>query len=269
MSYYSGFQNRQQLQQYEQLLQLLLVTLTKRLTKFYQNEECDELAFRNIFHRILSGMKSSEQQKFMPPRFSETVKILFDILKLEEQQESERLYMNQQFDQISRQANIIMNQEKKPIQHLQYKIQEDYQEIPPHPLMQAEQRQDSTKLDMTFEKVDKQEKFVKLEQIDKNKKFDCGITETTTPRKFRESLQQQQQFHQQQQFNLIPKEFMNQIEECVTRNVLDKLNVPKKSKKKKQRSSSNSFQFRQILLTTNDKQNQSFQSTKRKFNNLI
>ncbi|CAD8132179.1 unnamed protein product [Paramecium octaurelia] len=268
MSYYSGFQNRQQLQQYEQLLQLLLVTLNKRLVKFYQNEECDELAFRNIFHRIISGLKSLEQQKFMPPRFSETVKILFEILKLEEQQESERLYMNPQFDQISRQANIIMNQEKKPIQHFQYKLQEDHQEMPPHPLLQVEQRQESNKLDVVFDKPDKQEKLVKLEQIDKNKKYESGITEITTPRKIKESMQQQQ-FGQQQQYNLIPREFINQIEECVTRNVLDKLSFPKKFKKKKQRSSSNSFQFRQVLLTTNDKQNQSFQSTKRKFNNLV
>ncbi|CAD8057691.1 unnamed protein product [Paramecium sonneborni] len=268
MSNYSGFQNRQQLSQYEQLLQLLLVTLNKRLVKFYQNEECDELAFRNIFQRIISGIKTLEQQKFMPPRFSETVKTLFEILKLEEQQQSERLYMNPQFDLISKQANIIMNQDKKPIQHLQYKLQEDYQEMPPHPLMHIEQRQDSTKLDIIFQKIDKQEKIVKLEQIDKNKKFESGITETITPRKVKES-QKQLQFNQQQQQNLIPKEFMNQIEEYVTRNVLDKLNLTKRSKKKKQRSSSNAFQFRQVLLTTGDKQNQSFQSTQRKFNNLI
>ncbi|CAK84843.1 unnamed protein product (macronuclear) [Paramecium tetraurelia] len=107
----------------------------------------------------------------MPPRFSETVKILFEILKLEEQQESERLYLNPQFDQISRQANIIMNQEKKPIQHIQYKLQEDHQEMPPHPLLQAEQRQESNKLDVIFDKPDKQEKLLKLEQIDKNKKI--------------------------------------------------------------------------------------------------
>ncbi|CAD8150180.1 unnamed protein product [Paramecium pentaurelia] len=268
MSNNSGFQNRQQLQQYEQLLQLLLITLNKRLVKFYQNEECDELAFRNIFHRIISGMKSLEKQKFMPPRFSETVRNLFEILKLEEQHESDRLYMNPQFDLISRQANIIMNQDKKPTQNLQHLQQDDHQEMPPHPLMHIDQRQDSTKLDMIFEKVDKQDKLIKLEQIDKSKKYESGITETTTPRKFRESLHQQQ-FCQQQQFNLIPKEFINQIEECVTRNVLDKLSLPKKSKKKKQRSSSNQFQFRQILLTTSEKQNQSFQSTKRKFNNLI
>ncbi|CAK56238.1 unnamed protein product (macronuclear) [Paramecium tetraurelia] len=96
MSYNSGFQNRQQLQQYEQLLQLLLVTLNKRLVKFYSNEDCDEFAFRNIFQRIMSGMKSLEKQyilmtqsnrKFMPPRFSETVRNLFDLLKLEEQHE--------------------------------------------------------------------------------------------------------------------------------------------------------------------------------------
>ncbi|CAK56239.1 unnamed protein product (macronuclear) [Paramecium tetraurelia] len=161
-----------------------------------------------------------------------------------------------------------MNHDKKPTQNLQYQLSEDQQEMPPHPLMQIDQRQDSNKLDVVFEKVDKYEKFGKLDQIDKNKKYESGITETTTPRKARESLQQQQMF-QQQQFNLIPRDFINQLEECVTRNVLDKLNIPKKSKKKKQRSSSNQFQFRQVLLSANDKQNSSFQSTKRKFNNLI
>lgn len=87
MSAYSGFANRQLEGQYNQLISLLFLTMSKRLVKFYKEEECNEKAFRGVFCRIVGGLKVLEQRyiwllksKYIPPKFSDNMKSLYDIV---------------------------------------------------------------------------------------------------------------------------------------------------------------------------------------------
>jgi hypothetical protein len=60
MSIFSGFATQSQELQYNQLVQLLLLTLSKRIIKMYKDEECNEKAFRSVFYRIMGGMRALE-----------------------------------------------------------------------------------------------------------------------------------------------------------------------------------------------------------------
>ncbi|CAD8061743.1 unnamed protein product [Paramecium sonneborni] len=80
MSVYSGFSTRYFESQYNQLLQLLLVTLCKRLLKFYNNEECNEIGFKKAISSTVGGMKQLELSKYLDPKFSASIKPLEDYL---------------------------------------------------------------------------------------------------------------------------------------------------------------------------------------------
>lgn len=62
MSVYSGFGTRVMENQYNSLLSLLILTLSKRLVKFYKQENCNEKAFKGVFYRIVGGMKILENK---------------------------------------------------------------------------------------------------------------------------------------------------------------------------------------------------------------
>lgn len=47
--------------QYQQLIQLMLMALTKRLLKFYSGEFCNESGFKETFNKIAQGIKSLEE----------------------------------------------------------------------------------------------------------------------------------------------------------------------------------------------------------------
>lgn len=57
MSIYGGFATRILESKYNQLIQLLIVSLCKRLLKFYNNEECDEAGFKKAISSTVGGMK--------------------------------------------------------------------------------------------------------------------------------------------------------------------------------------------------------------------
>ena len=56
MSVYSGFATRGQENKYNFLLETLLVTLKKRIMKFYKQEECDENKFKLLIKKIYKKM---------------------------------------------------------------------------------------------------------------------------------------------------------------------------------------------------------------------
>lgn len=93
----------------------------------------------------------------MPPRFSETVKILIELLHIEEQEEvinynrkNDQFFRSDGFELISKQTNFILSSEKNKIDS---KIKVDPQEMPPHPFMQRE-KTDSVSPYLRIPKID-------------------------------------------------------------------------------------------------------------------
>ncbi|KAM3134930.1 hypothetical protein pb186bvf_012930 [Paramecium bursaria] len=77
---YSGFSSRQLEQQYDQLVNILVHTLCKRLIKLYKNEDCNEAAFKQVMNRLISGLREIETEKLFPPKLSEHVTQLGEVI---------------------------------------------------------------------------------------------------------------------------------------------------------------------------------------------
>ncbi|CAD8043342.1 unnamed protein product [Paramecium primaurelia] len=112
MSIYGGFATRQLESQYNQLVQLLLVTLCKRLLKFYNNEECSEAGFKKAISSTVGGMKQLEINKYLEPKFSESIKPLEDYLyKPKEYLKQTQLILKNNFSQGSDISMIRQNEQ--------------------------------------------------------------------------------------------------------------------------------------------------------------
>lgn len=74
MSVKGNYPTKQGESQYNTLIYNLIYLLQYRLRKFYTQEPCNETAFRHTLLKTYKKSTKMEQDKFIPPKFSEAVK---------------------------------------------------------------------------------------------------------------------------------------------------------------------------------------------------
>lgn len=82
MSVYSGFATRAQESKYNGLLEMLVITLKKRVVKFYAGEACDEDKFKLLIKKVYKKMFILEKGKFMAPKFTSCFTDLLEALRI-------------------------------------------------------------------------------------------------------------------------------------------------------------------------------------------
>lgn len=82
MSVYSGFATRAQESKYNGLLETLIITLKKRIVKFYAGESCDEDKFKLLLKKIYKKLFLLEKGKFMAPKYSSCFTDLIESLHI-------------------------------------------------------------------------------------------------------------------------------------------------------------------------------------------
>jgi hypothetical protein len=82
MSVYSGFATRAQESKYNGLLETLVITLKKRILKFYAGEGCDEDKFKLLIKKVYKKMFLLEKGKFMAPKYTSCFTDLIDSLHI-------------------------------------------------------------------------------------------------------------------------------------------------------------------------------------------
>jgi hypothetical protein len=82
MSVYSGFATRAQESKYNGLLETLVITMKKRILKFYAGEACDEDKFKLLIKKVYKKMFLLEKGKFMAPKYTSCFTDLIDNLHI-------------------------------------------------------------------------------------------------------------------------------------------------------------------------------------------
>lgn len=81
MSIYSGFATRTQENQYNKLVDGMVMLLKNRLIKFYLQKPTDEKQFAQKLQRLVCNMKHMESYKFLSPKYGNKIDDLIEILE--------------------------------------------------------------------------------------------------------------------------------------------------------------------------------------------